>query len=150
MWQWFAGLFEGEGHIAFTGVNSVELTLGSTDEDVIRRVHEAVGRRGRVYWRKRAKAHWSDAWIWDCTDSSDVEHILRKIAPHLCRRRGDRARAAQERLSKCRRKGFCKRGHPMSGENLYVPPNRGHPQCKACRTMHSRRRHAGFQENAHF
>jgi hypothetical protein len=30
------------------------------------------------------------------------------------------------------RKSHCKRGHPLSGENLYVQPSSGKRQCRAC------------------
>lgn len=36
----------------------------------------------------------------------------------------------------------CPRGHPLSGENLYVRPDTGARQCKACRRRVSRERYA--------
>lgn len=31
-----------------------------------------------------------------------------------------------------KRKIYCKRGHPLSGENLYIVPNSGYRQCRTC------------------
>lgn len=37
------------------------------------------------------------------------------------------------------RKTHCVRGHPLSGENLYIRPN-GHRRCRACKNIGERRR----------
>lgn len=34
----------------------------------------------------------------------------------------------------------CRRGHPMSGDNLYIEPGRGRRVCRACRRMRSKKR----------
>ena len=33
------------------------------------------------------------------------------------------------------RKAYCKRGHPMSGSNLYIRPDNGERQCRACKKI---------------
>lgn len=35
------------------------------------------------------------------------------------------------------RQTHCKRGHPLSGENLYVHPKRGHRHCRECSRLRS-------------
>lgn len=38
-------------------------------------------------------------------------------------------------------KTHCKRGHPLSGDNLYVMPRTGRRQCRACHRARQRARH---------
>jgi len=45
--------------------------------------------------------------------------------------------------SKGRKKTHCLRGHPLSGENLYVYPNTGTSGCRECMRMHNRSRDRG-------
>ena len=61
-WAWLGGLFEGEGCIAWTGKNSVTLTVNMTDRDVVERVLSATatGRlRGPYRLREKVKPMWS-------------------------------------------------------------------------------------------
>jgi hypothetical protein len=44
------------------------------------------------------------------------------------------------------RKTHCPRGHPLSGDNLHVRPNRGTRQCLSCRREASRRRYRKRKE----
>lgn len=90
---WAAGLFEGEGSIMLVhqrGWWVPLLSLGMTDEDVVRRYHSIVGRgavRGPV---KRANRKPMFNWRangWYCSDE-----ILTAFLPHLGKRRGSRAR----------------------------------------------------------
>jgi hypothetical protein len=130
-WAWLAGLFEGEGSIAFTGRNSVFLDVGSTDEDIVRRCAEITG-VGQVWCEDRPNPKWKRLWRWRAARAHDVELVLAQIAPYFGERRGARATAAIERLARCRRQGYCSRGHPMAGDNLYVSPN-GYRMCRTCR-----------------
>lgn len=40
-----------------------------------------------------------------------------------------------------KRREMCKRGHPLDGENLYVPPGSDRRLCRACRRMHYSKNH---------
>lgn len=42
-------------------------------------------------------------------------------------------------------KKFCKRGHALSGDNLYVPPTSNVRQCRTCNRLRARR-HMGWPE----
>lgn len=128
-WAWLAGIFEGEGCIVFTGKNSVTLSIGMTDRDVIDRVLELVG-RGTIY-RNKPKRGYRPQFHWKVGHQDDVRFVLRGIRPWLGKRRGDKADGAMERMKKLRKPGHCKRGHRMAGKNLYVGPQ-GERQCRAC------------------
>ncbi len=39
------------------------------------------------------------------------------------------------------RKTHCKKGHELTGANLYIHPTRGHRQCRTCRTLTSNNFH---------
>lgn len=60
-----------------------------------------------------------------------------------CIRMRDRARTARRSADRRARgilprgeKTHCLRGHPLSGDNLYVAPNNNRRQCRECRKMH--------------
>lgn len=128
-WEWFAGLFEGEGHIALTGKNSVTLRINMTDKDVLCKVQELVG--GTITGPHSFEGNCKDQWYWALTRSEGVSIALKEIQPLLGKRRKARVFEATERLKNVRQNGFCKRGHPMSGDNLYVSPG-GQRQCRTC------------------
>lgn len=131
-WAWLAGLFEGEGCISFVGVNSVLLTIQMTDRDVIERCAKITGAgnvRGPVI-RPGVK----DQWYWKVGKVDDILAILDEIEPYFGERRSSRCVIAQERLKLVPRKGFCKRGHPKSGDNLYISP-KGQRHCKECQHL---------------
>jgi hypothetical protein len=61
---------------------------------------------------------------------------------HFSQRDPDLARAKAARLNAFRRAmTHCKRGHPLSGDNLLVDP-RGYRSCKACSAISRKRRRA--------
>ncbi len=129
--QWLAGLFEGEGCISFTGVNSVCLTVNSTDQDIIDRIKN-VTECGFVYGPitptyKNAKPQFS----WKVSKAADVRAVLEAILPYLGNRRTLRANDALERLKSIPKEGYCRKGHAMSGDNLYQSPG-GQRHCRAC------------------
>jgi hypothetical protein len=127
-WAWAAGLFEGEGCISYTGKNSVTLSLGMTDRDVIDRFAAVAGCGSiAVQAHHRSKT----LYRWHIGDQDRVREILGRLEPWLGQRRRERMIGAWERLSRVRRKGFCKRGHPMSGENTYTSP-KGQVFCRTC------------------
>lgn len=136
--EWFAGYFEGEGNIAFTGANSVCISVNSTDYDVLEKCVEATG-TGSIWgpYKKQNGSH-KDQWKWSITQSDQVCKILVSILPMLGSRRRERAKAAILRLQMVRKQGFCKRNHPLEGDNLYVSPG-GQRQCRACQHIRRQR-----------
>lgn len=136
-WAWFTGIFEGEGSIAFTGKNSVAVAIGMTDLDVIQRVKQIAG-AGAIYLREHERN--KPMHYWKVHRAPESKRILEQMLPLLGERRGARAEGALERLKSVRKEGFCKRGHPMSGPNLYVSPGSGQRLCKACSRMRDKNR----------
>lgn len=72
---------------------------------------------------------------------------------HICRNRGcvnpEHLRAVPHRenmrvsdtiMGRNAAKMFCKRGHPLTGENLYRVPSTGARQCRACLRLHAANR----------
>lgn len=136
---WLAGLFEGEGNIAFTGYNSVCIKINMRDQDVVRRCQEVTG-AGRLYVVPERPPR-QEQLAWQVARRLDVLTILDAIEPYLGERRSARAQEARARLENCRPLGIgvCKRGHPLSGENLYLAPG-GQQHCRACQQVRESRR----------
>lgn len=61
-------------------------------------------------------------------------HHVRPVTRRENNLRGDTIAAAGAS------KTHCPRGHPYSGDNLYVVPSRGHRQCRMCLRAKERRR----------
>lgn len=95
---WLAGLFEGEGCINFQGKNCVRLDLGSTDEDVIRKLLETVG-VGKVQLDK-LKENRKPFFRWILSVKADVIEVLMQIYPYMGERRAARIDEAFKRLEK--------------------------------------------------
>lgn len=143
-WAWAAGLFEGEGHIAYgqytrghPGYPAYRrgLVLGMCDEDCVRLFHRVVG-VGQVAFRPQPKDHpdWSPTWRWQCQRWTDIEATLLRLLPYLGTRRTEKAEellANPARYPNERLKTHCLRGHPLSGDNVYRPP--GKPNTRVCR-----------------
>lgn len=140
---WTAGLFEGEGCITDASPKTTKvvhpiLQLKMTDEDVVRRFRDIVG-HGVVRIENHRKSHWKTIWRVRITGHEIVQATIAAFWPWLGRRWRERAvevlraykdsnphpgkgRPAQE---------LCKRGHPRSGDNLYVSP-KGKRNCRLC------------------
>lgn len=101
---WAAGLFEGEGSIVWTSVpprNNTkkrhyrcQLSLHSTDEDVVRRFHKVIG-IGVVngpynYSTKKTKR--KPSWYWAVGSHERVQAAIAMMWPWLCSRRRERAK----------------------------------------------------------
>lgn len=75
---WAAGLFEGEGSCFArkkdSGHHYIELSLASTDEDVLRRFHDAVG-VGTVHGPRKLPGR-KPIWTWRC-GVTEVSHQSR-------------------------------------------------------------------------
>lgn len=91
---WAAGLFEGEGCFSFTqasGSRSLFVSLGMTDEDVVRRFREVIG-FGVIYNRKPCKAHWKPQFTWRIGSFEQVQAFIAFVWPWLCSRRRAKAK----------------------------------------------------------
>lgn len=136
---WVAGIFEGEGCIAFTGKNSVCLTIGMTDLDIIDRIHIATGEVGNRYEQSSSRA--KTLYVWQLSRKGLVVPFLESIMPWLGLRRSEKAIGALERLTKIPNEGFCYRGHRRAGDNLYIAPG-GQRQCRECQKINEKNRAA--------
>lgn len=87
---WAAGLFEGEGSISSEKKRrgGITLALAMTDEDVVRRFHEAVG-RGTVNG-PHLRSGQKPQWTWRCSTLEAVE-VLALLAPLFGIRRAAKA-----------------------------------------------------------
>ena len=145
---WAAGLFEGEG-TALCWLDETRgrwqrrLIVPSTDKDVLDRFCGIVGAGvvvGPVQGKSR-EAHWKPIYRWRCTKWSDMERVARLLLPWMCERRAgqiqtllDNPALANGRPPKAK----CKRGHDLTGENVYRHGRARH--CKACRRVRYRER----------
>lgn len=136
---WAVGLLEGEGTIfskaehGKRGQRCVALT--STDSDVVDRFAIVVGVgnvtgpyvQKEMYGRKR-----KPFWRWQCSAWDEVEPLLVRMLPFLCRRRKAAAMLLLSRPSRpYRLEVACGRGHPRSKENVRINKN-GARQCLVC------------------
>lgn len=138
---WLAALFEGEGHIGWSGKNGVQLSIEMADADTIQRWQYLVG-CGNTYIRKKDKEHHREKTVWYVGDRHNVRRILLLILPGLGERRTARAMEALERLRKNPGVGrspnsrpkpttHCKNGHERTEENTTTLSN-GTKRCKQC------------------
>lgn len=92
---WAAGLFEGEGCISTYQGDHTQLTLVSTDFDVIERFHRIVG-VGTVSgpYQPNGNPKWKPAMKWLCSHQHEACSLLERLLPLLCGRRQERAQEA--------------------------------------------------------
>lgn len=129
---WLAGIFEGEGTIVFHSTRSVRLRVVMTDQDVVERFADTIGRgtlRGPI---GSDNARHRSLYCWDVSSAKDVIAVLERLLPWLGERRSTKAREAIERLQTMeqftRAPGHCRNGHDLSEAGRY---NDGH--CRVCR-----------------
>jgi hypothetical protein len=147
-WAWLAGIFEGEGSIHFSNVNSVQVKIGMTDKDVLETVDRLFpspnGLRHRPYEYKK------DQWFWMVSSKEAVEEYLQGILPFLLSRRRARAEEGLERLARNRgarsKRTHCPRGHPLAGDNLYFTRTTGAHSCLTCRRTREIARNARMRQ----
>lgn len=87
---------------------------------------------GTAFWRKQAEIKKGNNRF--CSRNCYTRSLKGKTrpVPQQCTQRGVKA-AAAEKLARTR----CKRGHPLSGPNLFITSNGGRG-CKECRKIHKR------------
>lgn len=98
-WAWFSGLFEGEGCIKFRGLNSVVLSVTSTDLDVLERIQRIFG--GGIGQPKFRPLSTKPVWTWNCGRRNDVISIINGILPYMLSRRAKKLEDALQRLENC-------------------------------------------------
>jgi hypothetical protein len=132
---WAAGLFEGEGSIAFTTKTGVQLVLCMCDLDVVERFAGVVG-CGAIYSYPARNNEHSDPHRWVVSNKPDVERTLRALLPWFGSRRLERARLALERLAlnpgSRRNRKHCPHGHEYNVSNTVM--DGGKRKCRICLT----------------
>lgn len=78
---WFAGYWEGEGHVRETQINVVQ--AGDNGEQQILMVKRRFGGAGQIYKEEMEKSEWSDKYRWAITDPKAIKQILEWIQPYL-------------------------------------------------------------------
>jgi hypothetical protein len=136
---YLAGLFEGEGCIEKRYLHSVCINIGSTDLDVITKVHEMTG----VGHLRKAQTLPSgrNFYVWRVSKAADAAEIINAMLPYLGERRTCRAKEMLERLAAKpvprRLSSVCKNGHDLTGDNLSSFAH--HKVCKICNKESTRR-----------
>jgi|SRR5581483_2720508 len=128
---YMAALIEGEGHIRPTGKTSARVSVGMTDEDVIRRVHAmaGIGSVAGPVTRNRKKPYWT----WQVGNKKDVLRLLTAIAPVMGERRRAQIMRAAENLTPDMPKGYACRPIPHGTINGYMTEKRrGLTPCPEC------------------
>lgn len=109
---WAAGLFEGEGCISTYQSDSTQLTLVSTDYDVIDRFARIVGVgtvSGPFYPNNNPE--WKPVKKWLCSHQYEVRELLDRLLPFLCGRRAARAQGALDLFHSRPRRNIKKARH---------------------------------------
>ena len=100
---WFVGIIEGEGSInahinSKSGYLCTELTVSSTDEDLIDRLHSIYP--GKSEYVKEYKNHYKTQWIWSVTKREDIRTVVNKILPYMMNRRANKMKEVIEMFNK--------------------------------------------------
>lgn len=74
-YAWLAGLFEGEGYIAFSKGRPKRLTIEMTDLDILQRVLSTFG--GVLYEPKSRNPKWKKTWVWSIS-GEDSRNLVKK------------------------------------------------------------------------
>lgn len=90
---WLVGIIEGEGSISCrynkkTGYLCAELTVSSTDEDMVDRLHNLYP--GKSSYVKKYRNHFKEQYIWAVTSRQGIRTILSTIYPYMGKRRKER------------------------------------------------------------
>lgn len=88
---------------------------------------------GKSFWRKKNEIAKGACRFCSKTCYQQSIKGRSKTVSELCMRRGVAAAAAEKASRR-----FCKRGHPLSGDNLFRT-SQGARGCKACRRIHKKR-----------
>jgi len=140
---WIVGLIEGEGCIQLRKPARPNVTVASTDADVIEKLLILTG-IGTTRTAKRKTKRNKQVYVWNVTKRDDAGRLLELILPHLCKRRNAKASKTISAWKSLLTRGTeltCKRGHPFSGRNLKIERNTdGSFRKRHCRECHNLRR----------
>ena len=143
-------MFEGEGSftLARTRRDGVEwaylhLSMGMTDEDVVRRFQRIMG-VGWIHVEKRETKGWKTMYVWTARSRSDVAVAVKILRPWLGERRAARLAEIEPQVTATRRRPGprpqCAKGHPLTGRNA-KPNGPGKVVCRRCQNERARARY---------
>jgi len=136
---WAAGLFEGEGSIGASRNRKKKtqtplLQLSMTDGDTVQRFASILG-LGRTYRPYDRGLNCKPSYTWRLTSFEKAQAVIAMFWPWLGVRRKKRALEilAEGRAQRVKQafRQHCPKGHPLSGNNLYISC-RGTRNCKVC------------------
>jgi len=90
---WLVGIIEGEGSISCrynkkSGYLCAELTVSSTDEDMIDKLHNIYP--GKSTYVRKYKNHYKEQYVWAITSRQGIRTIINTIYPYMGKRRKER------------------------------------------------------------
>jgi len=129
---WFAGLFEGEGWISFPSRESNTVCIGMkmTDQDVMEKVFNIVGRVGSFRFYERKNPNHKGVWTWSLGNRDEVKRILLAILPWMGTRRSSKTEEALERLE--RNRGYNQPIDHGTYKGFHAEKRRGLEPCESC------------------
>jgi hypothetical protein len=146
---WLAGLLEGEGSFGIsrqgrTNGRVIYVSVVSTDEDVIRRVHSILnfGYSGPL----RVLPSGKTAYRWACNAQSNAVGLMMTLLPLMGQRRAADIKSCIEIWKdKPLPHGMwthCKHGHELSGDNLmrYQEGKYTKRRCRECARLREQKR----------
>jgi len=100
---WFVGIIEGEGSIGYrynkrTGYLCTELTVSSTDEDIIDKLDKIYP--GKSKYVKKYTNHYKEQFVWAVTSRKGIRTILTKILPYMGKRRYEKMKEVINEFNK--------------------------------------------------
>jgi hypothetical protein len=121
--HWFAGLMEGEGWFGLTNhrVQQLRVQLISTDKDVVDRAGQMFGFGVRA---ERLLPSGKTAYNWTVSTDEEAAGLMMTLLPLMGQRRSADIMACldvwKSKPPHKRRWTHCLKGHPLSGDNLFL------------------------------
>lgn len=142
---WAAGFVDGEGCFTRSGV-SKRLTINQIHPYVLQRFHRAVGGIGKVDgpWSHPSKGpNRKPIWVYSCSSLEHLQAVYAMLYEFLSPVKREQGRLVLTQAIKWAKtnrcnvnKTHCKRGHPLSGDNIYRLKDSTERRCKVCSRAH--------------
>ena len=135
---WAAGFLEGEG--SFGNYGSPTVTAAQVQREPLDRLFRLWG--GAISQRKTLGFSNKPIWVWKiwAHRAAEVMMTLYVLMSPKRQREIEKsiARWKLSRLMKRRGTGYCGRGHPLEGKNIFMA--NGYVKCRECRSLNKRER----------
>jgi len=138
---WAAGFFDGEGSTVYSPPYALMVTIVQADTVTLERFITALGVEAKIQSRSLTNASplsKKPLWVVRYYNKKAVA-ALEAMWPYLSQPKIDQAQKALDgfnnragrRLNSEGRFTLCKRGHELSGDNVYTAPDGGR-ECRTC------------------